>query len=233
MKFIRLLEFCSSFSSSREDIQNRLPKALKQNPQVFEPYEKALQKLDAENWELIKQKLKKRLIKHSLRGWSQFFETLSEVKGFSYLIDEKCSSIKFILESSISTPDMKGKQSNGNGVLLESKVIGFSNDERKYILENSERLSSGQELVIRKVEEGLSNGLGNKIRKTIESAKVQLFSYKPSDATIRRIIYLTVQLDIPYMLDPRKYAEVVNFFKRLIKNETDVEIIVDREISTI
>lgn len=233
MEFKRLLEFCNSLPSvSYEDIQNRLPEALKQHPQAFEPYEKALQRLDNTNWEAIKQKLQNRTQKHELRGWAQFFDILSEVMGFSYLLDEGYQNVNFIPETTTRTPDIEGSRSNALVVLLESKTISFSDEERNYILENSERLSTGQDLVLKQVISGVPDGLKNKIITTIESAKNQLLGYLPTDQ-LRRIVFLTIHLDTEFFLDPSKYAEFKNFLNGIIRDENEVEIVINKEVSTV
>ncbi|MBI2268418.1 MAG: hypothetical protein HYU80_03180 [Candidatus Blackburnbacteria bacterium] len=235
MEFKRLLEFCNNLppSTSLDDIQNRLPEGLKQAPQAFEPYEKSLQRLDPDNWEFIKQKLQSRLKKHPVRGWAQFFDTLSEVMGFCFLLDEGYEDVKFIPETTVRTPDIEGSKSQKVAVLLESKTIGFSDDERNYILENSRRMFSGSELILQEVATGMSEALKNKITNTITSAKDQLLNYLQTDKSIRRIVYLTIQLDTNLILDPMNLAEVINFLKRLTKSETEVEIVINSEVSTV
>lgn len=230
MEFKRLIEFCSTANPTtpRDDIRVRLPNALKQNPQVFEPFEQALQRLTQRDWEFVKEKLTSRTLKDNVRGWSQFYETLTEARGYSYLLDEGYRNVHFLEErQGIRTPDIEAESQEGNPVLLESKCIGFSDDERKYILENTRKLDTNEDLETREVTEGMPEPLKNKMISTVDSAKQQLLGYLPTVQSVRRIVYLNIQLDIPMLLDMKNFAEVVNFVRKLIRSESEVEIIVD------
>ncbi len=236
MKFERLLEFCSTVDASAppDDIRIQLPKALQQVPEVFKPYEESLQKLDPENWEIVKQKLIARVTKHLLRGWAQFYESLAEVRGFSYLLDSGYNDVKFIPEvNNARTPDIEAKNPKGKGCLLESKNIGFSDDERSYVLENTRRLLSKDEnLVIRDVTQGMPDELKNKILSTVASAKEQLLGYLPDDKSIERIVYLTLHMDTHMIISMDNRVEVINFLNKLVREETEVKIVRD-ELSAI
>ncbi len=236
MEFTRLLEFCSTADAHApaDDIRVQLPNAIKQVPNIFEPYEIALQKLDTASWEIVKQKLIGRVTKHPLRGWSQFFETMAEVRGFNYLVESGYTNVKFIPEDNHArTPDIEAKNPRGTICLLESKNVGFSDDERKYILENTRRLKTeDEELVTREVTQGMPEGLKNKITSAVKSAREQLLTYLPGDTSVERIIYLTLHMDIPMLVNMENKVEVINFLKRLIREEKDVKIEID-ELSAI
>ncbi len=230
MDFQRLNEFCSTADAQtpQNDIRRHLPNALQQVPQNFEPYEEALQKLDAPKWEYVKERLLQRTIKHPVRGWAQFYDTLAEVRGYGYLLGEGYTNVRFIPEvNNARTPDIEAT-TPAPGCLLESKSIGFSDDERNYILENTRRLGTGQTLETRSVTQGMPQGLKDKIEDTIASAKDQLVNYLPQNNTIKRVVYLTLHLDTHMYLDMQNYLEVVNFLRRLIREESDVEIYIDQ-----
>lgn len=230
MAFTRLLEFSSTADAQtpQNDIRVYLPNALKQAPQAFESYERSLERLEIQTWEEVKQKLLRRTVKHPVRGWAQFYDILAEVRGYCYLLDSGYINIHFIQEvNSVRTPDIKAINSNGIECLLESKSIGFSDDERNYILENTQRVGTGQTLIVRNVTQGMPQGLKDKIENTIASAKDQLLNYLPQDSAIKRIVYLTLHLDIHMFLDMQNYTEVVNFVHKLVREETDVSIIMD------
>lgn len=235
MDFQRLLEFCSTAyaQTPQNDIRAHLPNALRQAPQAFEAYEQSLIRLDTPTWEYVKQKLLQRTIKHPVRGWAQFYDTLAEVRGYCYLLDEGYTNIRFIPEvNNARTPDIEATNPDGTECVLESKSIGFSDDERNYVLENTRRLGTGQTLVVRDVTQGMPQGLKDKIENTIVSAKGQLLNHQPQDSTIKRIVYLTLHLDTHMFLDMQNYLEVVNFVRRLIREETEVNIIID-ELSSV
>src|SRR3990167_6001106 len=218
MEFNRLLEFCRTATSTTlgNDIRLHLQKGLLQVPRTFEPYELSLERLDEPTWGLVKQKLLQRTIKHPVRGWAQFFETLAEVRGYCYLLDLRYKDVNFISEkNNLRTPDIEGIQPNSYRCLLESKCIGFSDDERRYILENTRRIESRQVLDARDVIQGMPQGLKDKIEDTISSAKAQLFSYIPSNEPAQRIIFLTLTLDIHMYLNMNNYIEIVNFVRAI------------------
>lgn len=235
MEFRCLLEFCETVAAndSQDDIRRHLPRGLQQSPQAFEPYEQSLERLDSQTWEAVKQKLLQRTIKHPVRGWSQFYDTLAEVRGYCYLLDAGYTNVHFVPEANNTrTPDIEAISSNGTRCLLESKSIGFSDDERNYILENTRRIGTEQTLVARSVTQGMPQGLKDKIENTIASAKDQLLNYSPQDNSIERIVYLTLHLDTHMLLDMQNYAEVVNFVRKLISEETEVSIEID-ELSSV
>lgn len=228
MKFTRLIEFCDTINASTptNDIRVHLKSVMKSIPNVLIEYENLLDKLDAKTWEIVKQKLLSRTIKHDIRGWSQFYDTFAEVSGFCYLLEAGYTNINFIPEvEKMRTPDIEAIDPIGKKCLLESKNIGFSDDERKYILENTKRLSKSEKLQTRSVTQGMPEGLKNKLKSTIQSAKEQLVIYSHNDTSIKKFLYLTIQLDIHMYLDMRNFTEVTNYIRKLTFEETEIEII--------
>lgn len=230
MEFARLLEFVGTADAGTglDDIRLHLPNSLQQVPQVFGAYEASLETLDDPSWEYVKERLLQRTMKHPIRGWAQFYDTLAEVRGYCYLLETGYTNVHFIPEvNNARTPDVEGMSSEGTRCLLESKSIGFSDDERNYIAENTRRLGTGQTLEVRDVTQGMPQGLKDKMVNTVASAKEQLLNFQPQDTSIRRIVYLTLQLDIHMFLDMQNYTEVINFVRKLIREETEVEIVTD------
>lgn len=235
MEFKRLLEFCGTadVNTPQDDIRIHLPNALRQVSQNFVAYEQSLARLDTQTWEYVKQKLLQRTTKHPVRGWAQFYDTLAEVRGYCYLLDSGYTNVHFIPEvNNARTPDIGANSPDGTECLLESKSIGFSDDERNYILENTRRLRTNETLVVRDVTQGMPQGLKDKIKNTVTSAKDQLLDYQHHDSSIKRIVYLTLHLDIHMFLDMQNYTEVVNFVRKLVREETGVDIIID-ELSSV
>ena len=76
--------------------------------QFWQARENELSGLDADQWDFLKDKIRPRLTsRDERRGWSQFFETLNEVRGYVYLKRIGCSGIRFIpSESGKKTPDL-------------------------------------------------------------------------------------------------------------------------------
>ncbi len=233
MKFERLLEFCEIEEGLQDDdIRSHLPRSIQDSLERFRPYEESLQKLNHDTWAYVKERLLERIRKHPLRGWAQFYETLAEVRGYNYLCDNGYRDVNLVPETNnMRTPDVEAVTVEGNPALLESKSISFSDEERKYILDNTERQRSGQQLQIREVIQGMPDGLKNKIRNTIENAKRQLADYRSDEENLKKIVFLTIQLDIHMYLDPRNFAEFKNFMNEIQRAETEVEIIIDEDLS--
>lgn len=87
-------------------------------------------------------------------------------------------------------------------------------------------------MAVRDVTQGMPQGLKDKIKNTVTSAKDQLLNYQQQDSSIKRIVYLTLHLDIHMFLDMQNYTEVVNFVRKLVREETEVDIIID-ELSSV
>ena len=66
----------------------------------------SLNRLDEESWNYLKGQCKPLLSKVSEdRGWTPLFDRFNEAKGYGYLLDRGCSSLKFIARSDKNGPD--------------------------------------------------------------------------------------------------------------------------------
>lgn len=146
--------------------------------------ESDLQGLDVTAWELFKQDLLLLVKKHHPeRGWQPLLNKLNEAKGYNYLVRIGCTDVQFIPRSSSRTPDLKGRLGS-NTVLCETKTINPSDDEF--------RAREGRS--VRNIVIQLPIGFFNKLRSTLETARVQMTSYS-QEADTKKIVYLVVNYD--------------------------------------
>jgi hypothetical protein len=163
-----------SETSKREAWQNR---------------EKQLQALDLNSWKDLKHKASSYLMKpdYAKGGWwHQLIETLNEARGYNYLKDIGCSSIKFIpsaIINGVEAPDLKGELNNFS-VLCEVKTINIS-DEEAY----ARRFGA-----CRTITDQLGDGFFNKLMSDLLKAQRQMKAYDDGE-NIRRIAYVIIDFD--------------------------------------
>lgn len=165
---------------------NDIEKCLKSNV-AYEKYfklEHELQKVDQDAWEILKQKTINYFTKITSRGWQQLFEALNEAKGYVHLASAGCSSIIFIPEANIKTPDIEA-QNGQNKYLLEVKTINISEQEA---LNRQEKMRDHD------VQYKLGDVFLQKIDRVIEKASFQLQNYKIGK-NYERIVLLVVNFD--------------------------------------
>ena len=188
-------------NSIREPSKNR----------VWLEREQAWQKLDPDAWAFLKDKAQRYLtVKDSNgRGWQQLFDILNEAYAYNFLKDDGCSNVKFIQESSLSSPDLKAEK-DGCKVLCEVKTINISDDEVFALNEACKRREGTATAITdpitgrpdpniinklaRTVKDKLSEGFFSKLMSDINAAKTQMDAY--ADGTnVRRIVYIIVNFD--------------------------------------
>ena len=140
------------------------------------------------------------------RHWTALFETLNEIKGYNYLQDLGYITIYFIpTTNSHRTPDLHGKASFGNA-LLEVKTVNISDND---ILRFGE---------LQKGQDGLPDGLKNKLKFDYTSACKQLNSYSIPEPA-RRICYFDITIDFEVVLGvPKNKQALCSFFVSIKKN---------------
>ncbi len=189
---------------------------------VFRKLEEDFSALDSKSWTDFKSKVFRCSMERTeLRGYSQLVDCLNEVKGYIYLKEQGYSKIEFIPESSTETPDMQAVLEGQIIALLEVKTIQVSDDENQYLIENTERITSGRCPIVRDVSLGIPQGLRNKLLSSIGKARDQLLNYEPN-INAQRIVYLIITLDITLALDLRNYDEVSSFLDRQSDEEVEV-----------
>jgi len=189
---------------------------------VFRNLEEDLSALDSKSWADFKSKVFRcSMEKQEPRGYSQLVDCLNEVKGYLYLKEQGYSNIEFIPESSNATPDIRAISENQTVVLLEVKTIHVSDEEIRYLIENTKRIESDRGAILKDVSLGIPEGLKNKLMDSIGKACRQLLNYEPS-TNARRIAFLIITLDIALALDPRNYKELSSFLDK--QNGERVEV---------
>jgi hypothetical protein len=193
----RFYNFWKTFDDIPERVQKRV--------QAFSLIEKELSALDAKSWSDLKDEVKKFcIIKSDDRGWNQLFEKLNEAKGYCFLKSIGCSDIKFIpraTKNKVETPDLIGRR-NTSQVLCEVKTINVSDD----------LVSARKNISVMEAQNKLTEGITNKLRKTISKAASQLNSYSESLDT-EKYIYLVITYD-----DDIDYREELNIQTRDVFN---------------
>jgi len=105
---------------------------------------------------------------------------------------------------------------------MEVKTINIS-DKLEAEMRNSQKPNKAMAF---DVEKGITEGLKNKIIKTIENATFQLEKHKLNNK-IRKIVFLCLNLDYSIGLSENNWAELIKFIKILNKEEYPLfEIIV-------
>jgi hypothetical protein len=164
---------------------------VRNDPQVrqfWQAREDDLTALQADAWDFLKNKIRPSLTaRDKRRGWSQFFDTLNEARGYRYLKGIGCSGVRFIpCESGKKSeaPDLEADL-DGARVLCEVKTVNVSDEEAVARV-------SYNKLITGKVD--LEKGFFTKLAKLIQKAKRQMHAYDASSST-RKIVYLVVNFD--------------------------------------
>ncbi len=157
---------------------------LANSKELYTSLAEELNRLDQASWEYFKEDCHHYLCKKdSQRGWSQLFDKFNEVKGYCYLLDNGCHTIKFIPRSKtngMKTPDLLGKNQEFT-FLCEVKTINLSEKEIK----------RRNNRTCKEVAYKLNEGLQAQIKNAINEAKEQLNNYF-ADNVKSRIIYILV-----------------------------------------
>jgi hypothetical protein len=118
------------------------------------------------------------------RGWSQFFDTLNEARGYRYLKATGCSGVRFITCEAGETPDLEADL-EGARILCEVKTINISDEEANARVSDNKVITSRVDL---------EEGFFRKLAKVIQKAEQQMDAYGPKLGT-RKIVYLVVNFD--------------------------------------
>ncbi|MCL2760383.1 MAG: hypothetical protein FWD70_01890 [Desulfuromonadales bacterium] len=148
----------------------------------YKIYENALQELDEQSWQILKDKAVKNFI--DLRGKSKkVFNLLNEAFAYSFLVQSGCTGITMLSESSergVCTPDIQYVES-GQIKHCEVKTLGISNEE----IDRREKLS-----VFDGIYSKLGDGFFKKLDNDIKAAKAQVATKGTSG-----LVYLVVNFD--------------------------------------
>ena len=194
------------------DIDERLddPLSLKKLAELAE----SLNRLDEESWNYLKCQCKPLLSKVSEdRGWTPLFDRFNEAKGYGYLLDWGCSSLKFIARSDKNghqTPDLEASDGTSE-YLCEVKTINISDEE----IEHRKNRKAKEVAYV------LSNGLKSKLEDVASKAASQLRGYQGAENKIR-IVFFVICLD-DWQPEARKaiFPEIQTFLDKFGEGEID------------
>lgn len=221
----RLYEiYCASDKNNNNNYFNNFDNISKYPHQKihYEKLEKDLNELDYTAWQEFKCKVIKYVCgKDKLRAYEQLFNCFNEVKGYIFLKYDNYKDIHFLKEDIKRTPDIKATRNNAD-TLLEVKTINISEREIDYLNKNYELIRSGNDPMVRCVEDILPLVLIQKIDSTISVAKEQLVNYK-SNKIEQRIAYIIYRLDYNISLNNKLILEVEQYIKS--KSDNLFEII--------
>ena len=205
--FPKLYEiYCESDKADEANYFAKFDEALEMHLARFdyEQLEEELRQLDDAAWQEFKQKaLAYVTTKDSCRGYHQIFDCFNEVKGYLYLKSEGCENIHFILESSVTSPDLRACYGSST-VLLEVKTINKSKEDIDWF--------NAYPPQAKEAIQGLGDPLKRKIADDISKAKSQLLDYA-SEGVKRRIVYLVINLDTLHALDQRNFDDLAVYMQ--------------------
>ena len=161
-----------------EDIRNRYPKddfffdfeetyrISESKRKAYRAYGRALNKLDAQSWKILKEKALRHFRDHRKGQKKQgFFNQLNEAFAYGYLIKQGCYNVIFLEEDGTKKPDLEYIYKNSKEY-CEVKTLGISDEE-------IDRRDS-HSVVNGKVYNVLNSGFLNKYHQAICSAWEQI-----------------------------------------------------------
>jgi hypothetical protein len=181
------------------------------------PIEAALQSLDSDAWEFLKNEAAPCLTEwdeKNARGQEQLINILNQARAYSFLREIGCLNIHFIPRSkkkNEETPDLEGTLGHIK-VICEVKTINISDDEAGDRRERSRGFSPKPIQPARK----LKQGFWDKISKDLTKAKSQIEAYDSGNET-RHIVYIILNFDDKW--EDRKeeyYQEIDDFLSKNI-----------------
>jgi hypothetical protein len=216
----------SRTSPSGESYFSRFPEIVRDIPAAREQYvalDQRLQRLDASAWGALKRKSLPRVCcRHSLRAWQPLFAILNESYGYELLLEMGFRSPRFLPDGQGRTPDLMA-QGGGGVAAVEVKTFNESDDELRYLHEQTRRLEDRQVLAMREVPDDLPSGFTNKLERTLVLAHEQLSSpIIPPEA--QRIVLLVVRFDHDMHTAPMFDALLVQRCVRLAPFGIDVVV---------
>jgi hypothetical protein len=182
---------------------------------TYRRWEREVDLLDRDSWEALKCKAAPYLRSKDSkgRGWTQLFDHIGEARAYNYLIaSEGCSAVRFIPESSSTTPDLEGTLVSGR-FLCEVKTLNISDVEVRA------RRNQGK---VRSPAVSLNEGFFGKLDGTIADAKGQLQSY---DSSAQHLIYINLCFDDSAGTYKTDYRREIT--QHLVANPVGVKVIVN------
>jgi len=129
-------------------------------------YEIALDKLDPESWEVLKEKAIAHFTDHRDGQKKQgFFNQLNDVFAYEYLTENSCHDVHILQEGAARQPDIEYMNAETK-YFCEVKTINISEDE---IIQRS-----GLQISSTSADEELSSGFLEKLKSTLDDAGRQI-----------------------------------------------------------
>jgi hypothetical protein len=181
-------------------MQNGVIEALNGNDPTARKIESELAELDDAAWDALRTKARHYVHKTDEYGYhKQLFESLNEAKGYLYLKGQGCKEIVFLEASqSQGTPDLSARCQGGD-VFVEVKTVNESVGQKKYF----ETPRETRDMV--PAEYIVPDRLKTEIRRTIESARIQLLGYGATESG-GRVVYLVFRPDFNFHGDDELLA---------------------------
>lgn len=127
----------------------------------------------------------------------QLFDKLFEAKGYVFLKEHVRGDIEFIPCSKVrgqETPELQVLENGQIIALLEVKTVWGSDDERKWIDENTASAKQGKPMKVRRLQPSFPDGLQRKLTDHLKKAESQLTSF-PASATCQKYLMFVIHLD--------------------------------------
>lgn len=225
-EFPRLAELRDNSSSiGPGTFFHSIPATVAANPlahEAFQELESDLAVLDEVAWCIFKSKILRCDLKsRGHRGYVGIHSVLYEAKGYRYLKRElrrmnlDHDQIALIPEEAKNKTPEWAAFSRGTPVcVLEVKTVYESEDQSKYIYENTRRILNGDGATARRGDPHIPHAFWCKLRSTVDRAREQLDNYAP-EQNIPRIAFLIVHFDYDLTIVPANYAKVASFLNGL------------------
>lgn len=134
----------------------------------YRTYDDALRLLDAESWQILKDKAVKHFMNHRSGQRKQgFFNQLNEAFAYRHLVRQRCSDVRMLSETHSPTPDIRYNEA-GHIKYCEVKTLGISDEEIKH-----RGAASGRYLNYAR----LGNGFFNKFQDAFDMARRQIAAH--------------------------------------------------------
>jgi len=225
-EFSRLAELRDNASSTGPGtFFDPIPATVASNPlarEVFQELESDLAALDECAWCAFTSKLLRcDLESHGHRGCTGIHSVLYEAKGYRYLKQEfgrrnlDYDQIVLIPEEvQKMTPDWATFWRGTPVGVLEVKTVYESDDQSKYVYENTRMIREHGKATARRGDPRISDRFWCKLQSTADHARKQLDSYVP-ERSVPRIAFLIVHFDYDLTVAPANYATVASFLDGL------------------
>jgi hypothetical protein len=152
---------------------------------IYVRWEGALQSLDTDAWECLKNEASPRLMASNKRGrgWQGLFDILNQAHAYNYLKRIGCTGVVFVPRTKTKTPDLEG-WIDGGKILCEVKTLNISDDE----------IQGRRGGIVRNFAIRLEAGFFGKLRDAIAAAQHQMCVFDTLGSA-RHMVYVSPCFD--------------------------------------